>query len=253
MRILIIEDEIPSQRMLADLIRKLRPEWEITGFAGSVTDAVDWFNNNDRPDVVFSDIQLTDGTCFEIFEQVSINSFIVFTTAFDEYAIQAFRVNSIDYLLKPVSEKDLLRAIEKLEEMASVSKNEMPDMKVLMDTLLKGKMTWRSRILASVPDGFVKLDVSEIAFFHSSQKVTTAATFNRKNYVIDITLDKLQDQLDPDMFFRANRQFILNIDSITKVEKWFNGKLIVKTQLAAEEKIIVSRERARQFKEWIDR
>ena len=253
MRIFIIEDEIPSQRMLADLIRKLRPKWRITGFAGSVADAVEWLQNNDHPDVIFSDIQLTDGTCFEIYEQVKVSSFIIFTTAFDEYAIQAFRVNSVDYLLKPVSEKDLLRAIEKLESMTLEPKNEMPDMKVLMDTLLKGKMTYRSRILTSVADGFVKLDISDIAYFHSSQKVTTATTFDKKNYVIDFTLDKLQDQLDPDIFFRANRQFILNINSITKVENWFNGKLIVKTHPASAEKIIVSRERARQFKEWIDR
>ncbi|NPA36245.1 MAG: response regulator transcription factor [Chlorobi bacterium] len=253
MRIFIIEDEIPSQRMLADLILKLRPGWEIAGFAGSVADTVEWLKNNDQPDVIFSDIQLTDGTCFEIFEQVNVLSSVIFTTAYDEYAIQAFRVNSVDYLLKPISEKDLLRAIEKLEAVTSDKQMEMPDMKLLMDTMLKGKMTWRSRILVSVPDGFIKINVEDVAFFQSSQKVTTAFTFDRKNYVIDFTLDKLHEQLDPDMFFRANRQFILNINSITKVENWFNGKLIVKTQPMSEEKIIVSRDRARQFKEWIDK
>ena len=239
--------------MLADLIRKLRPEWEIAGFAGSVADAVDWLSSNEQPDVIFSDIQLTDGACFEIYEQVKVSSLIIFTTAYDEYALRAFKLNSVDYILKPVSEKELLRAIEKLEAMTSAKKENMPDMAMLMETLMKGKISYRTRILASVPDGFVKIDVDDIAFSHSSQKVTTVTTFDKKNYVVDMTLEKLENQLDPDLFFRANRQFILNINSITKVENWFNGKLVVKTRPASEEKIIVSRERARQFKEWIDR
>jgi len=253
MKIFIIEDEIPSQRMLADLIQKLRPEWKITGFAGSVADAVDWLRGNEQPDVIFSDIQLTDGACFEIYEQIKVSSLIIFTTAYDEYALRAFKLNSVDYILKPVSEKELLRAIEKLEAMTSVKKENMPDMTMLMETLMKGKMSYRTRILASVPDGFVKIEINEIAFIQSSSKVTTVTTFEKKNYVVDFTLDKLENQLDPDLFFRANRQFILNINSITKVENWFNGKLVVKTRPASEEKIIVSRERARQFKEWIDK
>jgi len=253
MRIFIIEDEIPSQRMLSDLIHKLRPDWVIEGFAGSVAEAVEYLNSNLHPDLIFSDIQLTDGTCFEIYEQVKVSSFIIFTTAYDEYAIRAFRVNSVDYLLKPVSENNLLQAIGKFEAIASVKQKEMPDITALMETILKGNITYRSRILASVPNGFVKIGVNDVALFHSSNKVTTATTFEKKNYVVDFTLDKLENQLDPDLFFRANRQFILNINSITKVENWFNGKLIVKTNPPSAEKIIVSRERARQFKEWIDK
>jgi DNA-binding LytR/AlgR family response regulator len=253
MKIFIIEDEIPSQRMLKDLIRKLRPEWNIDGFAGSVADAVEYLSRNPHPGLIFSDIQLTDGTCFEIYEQVKVRSFIIFTTAYDEYAIRAFRVNSVDYLLKPVSENDLLQAIEKFEAMSGSKTVDIPDISALMDSILKGNITYRSRILANVSDGFVKIEVKDIAFFHSSNKVTTASTFDKKNFVVDFTLDKLENQLDPDMFFRANRQFILNINAITKVENWFNGKLIVKTHPAADEKIIVSRERARQFKEWLDR
>ena len=253
MRIFIIEDEIPSQRMLADLVHKLRPDWSIEGFAGSIADAVEWFRSNQSPDLIFSDIQLTDGTCFEIYEQTGVSSSIIFTTAYDEYAIRAFKVNSVDYLLKPVSENDLLHAIEKFESVVSGSKKEKVDMSALVDTLLKGKISYRSRILANVADGFVKIDIADIAFFHSSQKVTTITTFDKKNYVVDFTLDKLENQLDPGVFSRANRQFILNINSITKVENWFNGKLVVKTHPASDEKIIISRERARQFKEWIDR
>ena len=253
MRIFIIEDELPSQRMLADLVRKLRPDWHIEGFAGSVQDAVEWLKSHPHPDLIFSDIQLTDGTCFEIFEKVNPGSFIIFTTAYDEYAIRAFKVNSVDYLLKPVSEADLLQAIEKFESLAPEQHREMPDMTAMMEALLTGKVNYRSRILADVADGFVKIDIDNVAFFHSSGKVTTATTFDKKNYVVSFTLDKLENQLDPDIFFRANRQFILNINSLTKVENWFNGKLIVKTTPQTEDKIIVSRERARSFKEWIDR
>ena len=253
MRIFIIEDEIPSQRMLKDLILKLRPEWTIEGFAGSVADAVGLLKSNSSPDLIFSDIQLTDGTCFEIFEQINVDSFVIFTTAFDEYAIRAFKVNSVDYLLKPVSENELLKAIEKFESVYSSGSKDAPDMNALVETLLKGKINYRSRILANLADGFIKIDVGDIAFFHSSQKVTTATTFEKKNFVIDFTLDKLENELDPDIFFRANRQFILNINSINKIENWFNGKLVVKIHPVSSDKIIVSRERAREFKEWIDK
>jgi len=253
MRILIIEDELPTQRMLTDLITGLRPEWMVEAAVGSVADAIEWFGKNEQPDLIFSDIQLTDGTCFEIYEQISVSSFIIFTTAYDEYAVQAFKVNSVDYLLKPVSVEMLEKAIEKFESYQNTGEKSTPDMKELMESLLNGRINYRSRLMVSVADGFVKVDVKDVALFHSSNKVTSATTFNRKNYIVDLTLDKLEMQLNPELFFRANRQFVLNINSITKIENWFNGKLIVKTRPEAAEKIIVSRERARAFKEWIDR
>ncbi len=245
---------MPTQRMLKGLITELRPDWQVEAAVGSVADAVEWFCANEQPDLIFSDIQLTDGTCFEIFEQVSIDSFIIFTTAYDEYAIQAFKVNSVDYLLKPVSVEILEKAVEKFESYNSIeNKPTKPDMRELMESLLNGKVNYRSRLMVSVPDGFVKVDVNDIAFFHTFNKVTSAITLDRKNYIVDLTLEKLEMQLDPELFFRANRQFILNINSITKIENWFNSKLIVKTRPEAAEKIIVSRERARSFKEWLDR
>jgi len=252
MRILIIEDEIPTQRLLAGTINQLRPDWEIVDCIGSVEESVDWLQQHPHPDLIFSDIQLSDGICFEIYEQIIPASFVIFTTAYDEYAIQAFKVNSIDYLLKPVSQEMLEQAIRKFESLPSQQVSIPLNLDQLADSLMSGQKKYRSRLVVNTVDGFYKMDVEQIAFFYSSHKVVTAISPQNERHVIDFTLDKLEKQLDPSLFFRANRQFILHVDAITKVENWFNGKLIVKTRPEAEEKIVVSRERARIFKEWIN-
>lgn len=252
MRILIIEDEVPTQRLLAGTLNQLRPDWEIVECLGTVEEAIEWLQSHSHPDLIFSDIQLSDGTCFEIYEQVLPESFVIFTTAYDEYAIQAFKVNSIDYLLKPVSTEMLEKAIHKFESLPSGSSTTPININELADSLMHGQKKYRSRLLINTVDGFFKMNVEDMAMFYSSHKVVSAITFQNESHVIDFTLDKLEKQLDPTHFFRANRQFILHIDAITKVETWFNGKLIVKTKPEAEEKVVVSRERARAFKEWIN-
>lgn len=252
MRILIIEDEIPTQRLLAGTLNQLRPTWEIVDCIGTVEESVDWLQQHPHPDLIFSDIQLSDGTCFEIYEQIVPQSFVIFTTAYDEYAIQAFKVNSIDYLLKPVSPDMLEQAIHKFESLPTQQASHPLNLEQLADSLMSGQKKYRSRIIVNTADGFYKMDVDQITFFYSSHKVVTAITRQNESHVIDFTLDKLEKQLDPSLFFRANRQFILHIDAISKVENWFNGKLVVKTRPEAEEKIVVSRERARLFKEWIN-
>ncbi len=253
MRILIIEDEIPTQRLLAGTLNQLRPDWDIVECIGTVEESVEWLQHHPHPDLIFSDIQLSDGTCFEIYEQIMPESFVIFTTAFDEYAIQAFKVNSIDYLLKPVSLEMLEQAILKFESLPSNHQSSMAlNMDELADSLMSGQKKYRSRLLVNTVDGFYKMNVDQIAMFYSSQKVVTAITRHNESHVIDFTLDKLEKQLDPTLFFRVSRQFILHIDAITKVENWFNGKLVVKTRPEAVEKIVVSRERARVFKEWIN-
>ncbi|TAJ15643.1 DNA-binding response regulator [Marinilabiliaceae bacterium JC017] len=254
MKALIIEDEYPTQRMLTGLINQLRPEWEIVACIDSVSDAIEWLQTNDHPDIIFSDIQLADGVCFEIYDQVKPDSFIIFTTAYDEYAIQAFQVNSVDYLLKPIAPDKLEMAIEKLEvyKQSASPAPAQNNITELAQALLSGQTKYRNRLLVNTADGFIKLNIEEVAFFYSSHKVSSAITFDQETHTIDFSLDKLEKQLDPTVFFRANRQFILHIDAITKVETWFNGKLVVKTKPEAQEKIIVSRERARTFKEWIN-
>lgn len=254
MKVLIIEDELPTQRYITGLIEQLRPQWHIVACIESVADAVSWLNQNPQPDVILSDIQLADGICFDIFEQVKVTSFVVFTTAYDEYAIQAFKVNSLDYLLKPIDPDELEKAILKMEAFYEKTEQEK-DARLLSkiySSLNNGQAKYRQRLLINTSDGFIKINTKDIAWFYSSNKITSAYGFNKKQHVVDQTLEKLDSQLDPATFYRVNRQFILHIDSIVKIETWFNGKLVVKTKPATDEKIIVSRDKARAFKEWIN-
>ncbi len=250
MKILIVEDELPTRRFLADMIKEIRPNWEISALLGSVEETVNWLKSNYQPDLIFLDIQLSDGTSFEIFDNVEVTSPVIFTTAYDEYALQAFRVNSINYLLKPINQTKLNEAIEKYESLCNAKSPEI-DYQELARALRSESKQYRTRIIANLADGFQKINTDDIAMFLSANKVTTAFSFDQQNHIVDFTLDKLEKELNPEKFFRANRQFILNIDAIKKVENWFNGKLVVKTRPEHGEKIVVSRERARSFKEWI--
>ncbi|WP_010664304.1 LytR/AlgR family response regulator transcription factor [Marinilabilia salmonicolor] len=255
MRILIVEDEFPTRRLLRDNVKKLRPDWEIIGETDSVEATVEFLQSSPQPDLIFMDIQLSDGSSFEIFEKTEVSGMIIFTTAYDEYAIQAFKVNSIDYLLKPINQQKLTEAIKKYERL--FQDKESPS-NIGFDYLSLSKLldsrtsTYRSRLLTNLADGFQKVDTEKVAWLISANKITTAVTFDNHHHIVDYTLDKLEKELDPVIFFRANRQYILNIDAIHKVENWFNGKLIVKTRPDAQERIVVSRERARSFKEWIN-
>ncbi|HLW08299.1 MAG TPA: LytTR family DNA-binding domain-containing protein [Marinilabiliaceae bacterium] len=251
--VLIVEDEIPTQRLMKDLIERIRPQWNILGATAGVEETVEWLKNNVQPDLIFLDIQLSDGLSFEIFDHVQVTSFIIFTTAYDEYALQAFKVNSIDYLLKPMRLEDLEGAIIKFEKFNSSSYLlEKSEIKALASAVSQGNKSYRTRILVTLIDGYLKLNVNDVAWFHSSQKVTTAYTLQGNPHILDMTLEKLESELDPKKFFRANRQFILNIAAIHRIENWFNGKLVIKAQPESSEKIVVSRERARSFKEWLN-
>ncbi|RCW34519.1 LytTR family DNA-binding domain-containing protein [Marinilabilia salmonicolor] len=255
MRILIVEDEFPTRRLLKDSVKKIRPEWEIIGESDSVEGTIEFLQKNPQPDLIFMDIQLSDGSSFEIFEKTEVTGMIIFTTAYDEYAIQAFKVNSIDYLLKPINQKKLTDAIEKYERLfqdKEIPSNAGFDYGSLSKLLASQSSTYRSRLLTNLADGFQKVDTEKVAWLVSANKITTAVTFDSHHHIVDFTLDKLEKELDPTMFFRANRQYIVNIDAIHKVENWFNGKLIVKTKPDAQDRIVVSRERARSFKEWIN-
>lgn len=253
MNVLIVEDELPTRRLLTDMVLKARPNWQIAGTTGSVEETIEWMDKNPGPDLIFMDIQLSDGSSFEIFDKTDIKSLVIFTTAYDEYAIQAFKVNSIDYLLKPINQKKLEAAIEKFERLyQTATPTPELDYQALKEMLTSEDQNYRSRLITNVVDGFKKIDVKDIAWLVSSNKITSAVTFDGHDHVVDFTLDKLEKELDPKYFFRANRQYILNIEAIRKVENWFNGKLVVKTHPDIKEKIVVSRERAKNFKDWIN-
>ncbi len=254
MRAIIVEDEIHNYRLLKGMVEKLRPDWNIAEWLESVKSTVVWLENNPAPDLIFMDIQLTDGISFSIFDNIQVDSMVIFTTAYDEYALQAFQVNSIDYLLKPVKLEKLEQAIEKFEHLMSPQKNNSdfkPDYHELLEAITKGEKKYRKRFLISGATSYFKLNVEDIAWFYTESRVTTAVTFKNKQYPVDLTMEKLEDQLDPSIFFRVNRSTIIHINAVQKFENHFGGKLILRLIPPFNEPITISRLKATEFKEWI--
>lgn len=251
--IVIIEDEVPAARLLHSMIARLRPEWNIATLPGSVEEAIDWFASRPHPDLIFLDIQLADGNAFDFLSAAHPASAIIFTTAYDQYAVRAFTVNSIDYILKPVDEQRLSDAILKYEsqqERSGIHSDEY--LSVLLEALQSKEKQYRTRFLIYGADRFWPLQVSDIAYFYSENKVTFAVTRNNQEHVIDLSLNKLMEQLNPDRFFRANRQFILSIDAIKHAEPYFNGKLSITVCPPFKGKITISEEKLSAFKRWLN-
>lgn len=252
LRAAIVEDEIPAARLLRTLLARLRPAWEIEVLPGSVEEAVQWFAVNPHPDLLFLDIQLADGTSFDLLSQVRPSSAVIFTTAYDEYAVRAFSVNSIDYILKPVDEERLAESIERYETLRERILRPDDYLETLLDALQRREKRFRTRFLIAGVDRFLTLPVEEIAYFYSENKVTTAVTFAGRNHVVDLPLSRLEEQLDPDRFFRANRQVLLSVGAIERIEPYFNGKVSVAVRPPHKEKITVSEERVPLFKSWLN-
>lgn len=259
-RLIIIEDELHNSRMLTGMVNKLRPEWEITAVLESVEESVEYLNNTPAPDLILMDIQLSDGISFSILNQVilSANTHIIFTTAYDQYAIRAFKVNSVDYLLKPIKEEDLELAFQKFEsrleylvELKPTSPYGVDDYKALVASILSGKKEYRTRFLISGIKDHIKLEVADVAYFHSRQKATFAVGFDLQEHLLDYTLEQLENELDPKIFYRANRQVIVNIDTVVKVSNALGNKLVVRTNPPSEWEIVVSRLKAVDFKKWL--
>ena len=233
------------------MLSELRPDWNVKVIAGSVSGAVKWFHENKEPDLMLLDIQLSDGNSFLFLEEIKPHCPVIFTTAYDEYAIRAFSVNSIDYLLKPFDEQRLEEAIKKFESL----KNFIPPADELIEALKSistKKKKYRTRFLVNGANKSEMLHVDDIAYFYSLNKITFAVTKSAEEAIIDLPLDKLEQQLNPDSFFRANRQFILNIESIRKIEPYFGGKISVTVMPKTQEVITVSKENAARFKQWLN-
>lgn len=250
MKVLIIEDEQPNARMLAEMVKTLRSGWEISAILETVKQSVAWLQSNPHPDLILMDIQLSDGICFSIFDQVEVNSSIIFTTAFDNYAIQAFKVNSIDYLLKPIKESELEKALIKLVQFTQ-PKHHPVDYTEIIQAIRSEKKEYRKRFLISAGSNYLKINTSDIACFISENKVTTAITFTGEHHVVDFSLDKLEEELDPVNYFRADRKTIIHIDLVSRFEDYFGSKLIVKLKSPVNDKISVSRLKALAFKVWV--
>ena len=258
----IIEDEIPAARLLKDTLLSLRPDWEIQLLPGNIEEAVEWFGQHPHPDILFLDIQLTDGNSFLFIEQAHPESMIVFTTAYDEYAVRAFSVNSIDYLLKPIHEDRLMQTIQRFE---GLTKNYIHDfnqesrmleilqqLSAAQETSVSVQKKYRTRFLISVGERLITLPVSDVAYFYSENRVTFAVTRQGREYIVDFSLDKLGEQLDPDNFFRTNRQTLVEINAIRKIEPYFQNKVVVEVVPPFKDKILVSKEKIASFKVWLN-
>ena len=253
MRILIVEDEELTARNLAEMVRELVPGSEIVGMPGSVQETLAWFSANPMPDVVFMDIHLSDGSSFSIFEQVDISCPIVFTTAYDEYALRAFEVNSVGYLLKPVGREALRRALDKIERLRGETSaaHDAGLIKKVADAILRGSVSYRSSLLVPVKDKFIPVRVRDIACIYFEDKRSVAILLDGTRHIIGGMLDEVMRSLDPAQFHRANRQFIVSRAAVKDITVWFGGRIAVNLAVDTPERIIVSRAGAADFKKWV--
>ncbi len=251
MKALIIEDEIMAAQTLQKLLGEVRPDVEIADVLESIEESVEWLQQNTMPDLIFMDIHLADGSAFAIFEQVNVTCPVIFTTAYDEYALKAFEVNSIDYLLKPVSKDALEHALNKYHNLAEKRVNAEQIEKLL--TQLGEKKNYRKFYLMPERDKLIPLAVQNIAYVYIDAKTVKIISKEGKTYYVSSTLDDLMDDLDPYLFFRANRQFIVARDMIKDVSVWFGNKLAINLTVDVPERIIVSKARVAEFKIWFTR
>jgi len=250
MKVIIVEDEIVAAQNLQRLIAQIDSNIEILAVLQSIEESVEWFSANPNPDLVFMDIHLSDGSSFSIFEKVKIQAPVIFTTAYDEYALKAFEVNSIDYILKPINIKDLERAIEKFSHYNKTNSSNEEVIANMLTMFQKDKKVYKSNFLIPYKDKFIPLSVNDIAYIYSENKIAKIATFDNRTFYENDSLDKMQQQLDSSKFFRVNRQFIISHKAIKDISVWFDSKLSVNLVVEIPEKIIVSRVRVPEFKEW---
>jgi two-component system LytT family response regulator len=256
MKVLIIEDEPLGADTLKNLLVENDSTIEILAIKDSIASSAEWLSANDAPDLIFMDIELADGQCFELFKEVRIQSPVIFTTSYDAYALKSFRFNSIDYLLKPVSAEELKRSLDKvkgLKQQLSSEGNPQPDWEQLIPQLNTPKplTEYRDRFLVKQGQRLLSISVSQIAYFFTKGKVSFIRSNEGKEYFVDYTLDQLQPMLSPKAFFRINRQIITSHASVLQVHTWFNGKLKVELSPAMDEEVLVSREKAKAFRQWL--
>ena len=251
MKAIIIEDEQRSAKRMRKLIESSGRDVIITACLGSVHESDDWFQNNELPDLIFSDIQLGDGTAFDVFGKMDKIPPVIFTTAYDEFALNAFKANGIDYLLKPIDPEELNQAIDKF-----LSFNQPDDslsMEKIAQLLQKEEKTYKGRFIIKVGEKIKSVKAEEIACFYSMMKFTYLQTKQKRNYPIDYTLDQLEDIIDPKIFFRVNRKVIIHFDAIDEIHTWSGSRLKIILHCNYEEDVVVSRDRVKEFKLWLDR
>ncbi len=252
MEVLIIEDEQLGAEKLSRLLTSIDDSIRIAGNTRSIKSSVEWLLQHEHPDIILMDIELTDGQSFEIFNHVAIKSMVIFTTSYDEYALQAFKVNSVDYLLKPIKKRELKNALDKYQQWQQRFSASTLNVEQLIQELKQQQpKTWRSRFLVKQGQKLLSVEINEIAYFYADGRVCFFITWSRQKYIVDYTIEELEQMLDPQQFYRANRAFILNIKAIAQIHNYFNGKLKLQLQPDIDREVLISREKATEFKEWM--
>jgi DNA-binding LytR/AlgR family response regulator len=248
--ILIIEDEDAAVRRISKMVLELMPQANLLPSLASIRTAVEWFKTNPAPDLILSDVHLADGQSFEIFRQVQVQTPIIFTTAYDQYALEAFRVNSIDYLLKPIKKDELERALQKFNNLSVAAP--VINIEHLLKSLQNPKPEYKDRFAVKYGEHIKTIETSDIAYFYTENKVNFLVTKEAKRYAVDQNLDQLENVLDPKNFFRINRQFIIGFHSITEMFSYSKSRVLIKLNPPSKLETIVSAERSATFKSWID-
>ena len=252
MKIAIIEDEERAVQQLKNLLPETIPAVDVVAIIDTVEGSVAWLGTRPRVDLIFLDIHLADGACFSIFQQCKIDVPVIFTTAYDQYAIKAFEVNSIDYLLKPVRKERLQQALDKFQRLTNRRQLALPEQQLQLLTREITKATsYKRSFLIPYKDRLIPVQANEFAFFEIKGGVVRGITFDKKHWLLEESLDELTDELPPDAFYRANRQFLVSRKAIQQIEFYFNGRFCLHLQPTPEEPVLVSKAKAGKFREWM--
>ncbi len=252
MKAIIVEDEIAASENLTFLLHSIDPTIEILKVLDSVKSAIDYFSTLNEAELIFMDIHLADGISFEIFEKVTINIPLIFTTAYDQYAIKAFKVNSIDYLLKPINEEELSEAIDKFNDRVKVEKPINDQIEGVLQLLQTKSKSYKTTYLVQKRDELIPIKTENMAYFFIDTGIVKGITFENQSFIIDKKLEDIEGEIDPSIFYRVNRQLIVNRNAISNIKYYFNGKLIVNTSPKFEERIVVSKAKGTEFKNWMN-
>jgi two-component system response regulator LytT len=257
MKILIVEDEDLAVKKLKKTLMSVDDSATIVGEADSIKSTVNWLQNNPSPDLILMDIELADGQSFEVFNHVQVKSPVIFITSYDEYALKAFKVNSVDYLLKPVQKEDLEAALDKYRQMKKMYGSDKDSSTISLDVLVKELQQklqtkdYRKRFLVKHGQKLVSVEVDEIAYFFSDGRLNFFKTFDNRKFVVDYTMDELNDMLDPDKYFRISRSFFISVNSVAQIHDYFGNRILLHLKPETDKEAIVSREKVTDFKTWL--
>lgn len=257
MKVLIVEDEELAVKKLKKTLASVDPGAEVVGVADSIMATVNWINENPLPDLILMDIELSDGQSFEIFNRVAIKCPVIFTTSYDEYALKAFKVNSVDYLLKPIQKEDLEAALQKMHGLKDMYKQPDSKQDMNIESLVKELQEklqlkeYRKRFLVRHAQKLVSVDTEEIAYFFSDGRLNFFKTHDNKKFVVDYTMDELEEMLDPQKYFRISRSFYISVNSVDQIHDYFGNRLLLHLKPPVDKESIVSREKVTEFKKWM--